>query len=457
MTSEDEETAKQNISYGRFKTVYEALAPILSESQTTREQGAKYEALCAYFLKADPYWSKYYSRVGTLEQAAAWPDSPVFGQNQDIGFDLIAQTAASGEWHAIQCKCYDPDKPLPKGVCDSFFAALMNRKDIADWLIMTSAGGPGKNLEQQMSGDLSRFIDTAKMAASNLDWSRFIDGLPPEERVTYDPLPHQRKAIDGILSEFGEHDRCKAIMACGTGKTLMSLRLTEEWLNGGPGVVLFCAPSISLVGQSMREWMAQARIPLSPLVVCSDAKASRRGGEDSTPMTLADFEYPATTNPESLMRSYRAHRASNPDGAVVVFSTYQSIDVIHRAQELGLPEFDLIVCDEAHRTTGNALPGVSTTEASAFMKVHYNENVLAKKRLYMTATPRIYGETAKRKGAEEDYTIASMDDEEIYGRTAYQIKFGEAVEKKLLTDYKVIVLTVQEDALTNNLPSLESD
>ena len=150
-------------------------------------------------------------------------------------------------------------------------------------------------------------------------------------------------------------------------------------------------------------------------------------------MTLADFEYPATTNPESLMRSYRAHRASNPDGAVVVFSTYQSIDVIHRAQELGLPEFDLIVCDEAHRTTGNALPGVSTTEASAFMKVHYNENVLAKKRLYMTATPRIYGETAKRKGAEEDYTIASMDDEEIYGRTAYQIKFGEAVEKKLLT------------------------
>ena len=457
MASEDRENAKPNLSSERFKTVYEALAPILAESQTTREQGAKYEALCVYFLKADPFWSKYYSRVGTLEQAAAWPDSPLFGQYQDIGFDLLAQTAASGEWHAIQCKCYDPEKPLPKGACDSFFAALMNRKDIDDWLVMTSAGGPGRNLGQQMSGDLSRFIDTAKMAASNLDWSRFIDGLPPEERLTYDPLPHQREAMDGILSEFGEHDRCKAIMACGTGKTLMSLRLTEEWLNGAPGVVLFCAPSISLVGQSMREWMAQARIPMSPLVVCSDAKASRRGGEDSTPMTLADFEYPATTNPESLMRSYRAHRASNPDGAVVVFSTYQSIDVIHQAQELGLPEFDLIVCDEAHRTTGNALPGVSTTEASAFMKVHYNENILAKKRLYMTATPRIYGETAKRKGAEEDYTIASMDDEAIYGATAYQIKFGEAVEKKLLTDYKVVVLTVQEDALSNNLPSLESD
>ena len=457
MASEDKETAKLNSANNHFKTVYEALTPILTESQTAKEQGTKYEALCAYYLKADPFWSKFYSRIGTLEQAAAWPDSPVYGQNQDIGIDLFAQTAASGEWHAIQCKCYDSEKPLPKGVCDSFFAALMNNHDFADWLIMTSAGGPGRNLEQQMSGDLSRFIDTAKMAASGLDWSHFIEGLPPEERMTYDPRPHQREAIDSILSAFGEQDRCKAIMACGTGKTLMSLRLTEEWLNGQPGVVLFCAPSISLVGQSMREWMAQARIPISPLVVCSDAKASRRGGEDSMPMTLADFEYPATTNPESLMRSYEAHRRSNPDGMVVVFSTYQSIDVIHQAQELDLPEFDLIVCDEAHRTTGNALPGVSTTEASAFMKVHYDENVRAKKRLYMTATPRIYGETAKRKGAEEDYTIASMDDGAIYGTTAYQIKFGEAVEKKLLTDYKVVVLTVQEDALSDRLPSLESD
>ena len=457
MASEDNKTTELNLSRSSFKTVYEALAPILTESQTAKEQGTKYEALCAFFLKADPFWSNFYSRVGTLEQAATWPDSPVYGQNQDIGFDLLAQTAAGGKWHAIQCKCYDPEKPLPKGVCDSFFAALMNRDDIDDWLIMTSAGGPGRNLETQMSGDLSRFIDTAKMAASNLNWTHFIDGLPPEERVTYDPRPHQRDAIDSILSAFSEQDRCKAIMACGTGKTLMSLRLTEEWLNGQPGVVLFCAPSISLVGQSMREWMAQARIPISPLVVCSDAKASRRGGEDSTPMTLADFEYPATTSPESLMRSYEAHRKSNRDGTVVVFSTYQSIDVIHQAQGLGLPEFDLIICDEAHRTTGNALPGVSTTEASAFMKIHYNENVRAKKRLYMTATPRIYGETAKRRGAEEDYTIASMDDELIYGFTAYQIKFGEAVEKKLLTDYKVVVLTVQEDALQDRLPSLESD
>lgn len=172
-------------------------------------------------------------------------------------------------------------------------------------------------------------------------------------------------------------------------------------------------------------------------------------------MTLDAFEYPATTRPDRLLAAYRA--SAKTDGLTVVFSTYQSIDVIREAQAQGLPDFDLIICDEAHRTTGSALPGVSKQEASAFMKVHYDENVRGAKRLYMTATPRIYGESAKRKGAEDDYTIASMDDEDIYGPVAYQIKFGEAVEQKLLTDYKVVLLTVEEDALSSQYPDFLND
>lgn len=431
-----------------MKTVYDALDPIVKGSATEKEKGTKYEAACVFFLKSDPFWSKFLSRVGTLEQARAWEDCPV-RDTKDVGIDLMAQIADSGEWMAIQCKCYDSDKALPKGVCDSFFAYALMHPGVDELMVMTSAAGPGANLAKQLEGGSCMFVDTAKMAASNIDWTPFIDGEDVAERVTYDPRPHQEEAIAAIEAAFADHDRCKAVMACGTGKTLMSLRLAEDWMQGGPGTLLFCAPSISLVGQSMREWMAQARVPMSSLVVCSDSRASRR--DDSLPMTLVDFEYPATTNPESLFRSYEASRRANPDGLVVIFSTYQSIDVIHAAQEMGVPEFDLVVCDEAHRTTGNALPGVDVSEASAFMKVHYDENVKARKRLYMTATPRIYGETAKRKGAEEDYTIASMDDESIYGPTAYQIKFGEAVEKKLLTDYKVVVLTVQEDALGERL------
>lgn len=438
-----------------MKSVYDALDPIVNGSLTEKEKGTKYEAACVWYLRNDPFWAGYFSRVGTLEQALSWDDCPIH-DTQDTGIDLVAQTEVGGFWCAIQCKCYDASKDLPKGICDSFFARAAFDADIAELMVMSSAAGPGKHLAQQLEKSGAVFVDTQKMATSNLDWTPFIDGVPAGERVTYDLRPHQEEAVSKIERAFEDNDRCKAIMACGTGKTLMSLRLAEEYLDPeslGTKTVLFCAPSIALVGQSMREWMAQSRVRMSPLVVCSDSRASRL--EDAIPMTLMDFEYPATTSAETLAGAYAACAASNGDGLVVVFSTYQSIDVIHRAQQLGLPEFDLVVCDEAHRTTGNALPGVSKAEASAFMKVHYDENVKARKRLYMTATPRIYGETAKRKGAEEDYTIASMDDESIYGPTAYQIKFGEAVERGLLTDYKVVVLTVMEDAIGERIAAYD--
>lgn len=436
-----------------MQSVFDALDPIVNSSVSEREKGAKYEAACVWFLRNDPYWSQKFDKVGTIEQALKWQDCPVH-DTQDTGIDLVALDGANGEWWAIQCKCYDGEKTLPKGICDSFFARALGDSSISQYMIMTSAKGPGKHLEKQIENTGAMLVDTAKMEASRLDWSPFVYGVESIERETYDPRPHQREAIEGIESAFAENDRCKVIMACGTGKTLMSLRLAEDYLNGS-GLVLFCAPSISLVGQSMREWLSQSRANLSPLVVCSDSKASRQ--EDAIPMTLASFEYPATTDSKRLMEHYAASRRRNPDGLVVVFSTYQSIDVIHQAQEMGLPEFDLVVCDEAHRTTGSALPGVSKKDASAFMKVHYDENVRAKKRLYMTATPRIYGETAKRKGAEDDFTIASMDDESLYGPVAYQIKFGEAVEKKLLTDYKVVVLAVEEDALRGRMPETDDN
>lgn len=433
-----------------MKTVYDALDPIVSASISEKEKGTKYEAACVWYLENDPFWASYFERVGTLEQALAWDGCPIH-DTQDTGIDLVAQSREDGSWWAIQCKCHDSEKQLPKGVCDSFFARALGDPAISRYMIMTAAKGLARNLQQQVDNTGTMVVDTAKMAASALDWAPFIEGRAAE-RVTYDARPHQREAIDAIEAAFAEHNRCKAIMACGTGKTLMALRLAEEYL-GGRGTVLFCAPSISLVGQSMREWLAQSRVPLAPLVVCSDAKASR--AEDAIPMTLDSFEYPATTRPDRLFAAWEASHDNG--GLTVVFSTYQSIDVIHAAQEMGLPDFDLIVCDEAHRTTGSALPGVDETEASAFMKVHYDKNVRGAKRLYMTATPRIYGETAKRKGAEEDFTIASMDDESIYGPVAYQIKFGEAVERGLLTDYKVVVLTVEEDALRGRMPLTDDE
>lgn len=203
------------------------------------------------------------------------------------------------------------------------------------------------------------------------------------------------------------------------------------------GVVLFLAPSISLVSQTMRGWIDQVRGRINAYVVCSDGKASKLRDDESYGQ-LSDIPYPATTNADTIAARFRKRN----DALNVVFSTYQSIDVVAKAQKLGLPDFDLIVCDEAHRTTG------VVNGEGAFQKVHDNDFIHAAKRVYMTATPRIYDTSAKRKAeAMNAVAIASMDDEATYGRLCYTFGFGKAVEKGILTDYKIVVMNVAESML----------
>ncbi len=129
----------------------------------------------------------------------------------------------------------------------------------------------------------------------------------------------------------------------------------------------------------------------------------------------------------------------------VVFSTYQSIEVIARAQKVllknGFNEFDLIICDEAHRTTGVTL---ADEDESAFTKVHDNDFIKAKKRLYMTATPRLYSDDTKSKAAQAEAIFVQWMIPTLYGEEIYRIGFGEAVERDLLTDYKVLILTLND-------------
>ncbi|MEA5639720.1 DEAD/DEAH box helicase family protein [Cutibacterium granulosum] len=232
--------------------------------------------------------------------------------------------------------------------------------------------------------------------------------------------------MEKIQEGFQNHDRGKWISACGTGKTFTSLKLAERRCadNDGHLKVLLLAPSIALVSQTLREWMAQSQTRIRPMVVCSDTKASRKT-ED---ITTYDIPLPTT----DAARLAEQMKASGRRGKqmTVVFSTYQSIDVVARAQRESREQFDLILCDEAHRTTGVTLPGGA--DESAFVKVHDNDYLLATKRLYMTATPRIYGEESKRKAADHSAVVASMDDESLYGSEFHRLGFGEAVERNLL-------------------------
>ena len=125
----------------------------------------------------------------------------------------------------------------------------------------------------------------------------------------------------------------------------------------------------------------------------------------------------------------------------VIFSTYQSLPVIAQAQHKGFPDFDLAICDEAHRTTGVTLAG---EEDSSFTMIHRNEHIRAFKRLYMTATPRIFRASHFRKAEKAGAVLCSMDDKKIYGEEFFRLSFSEAVKLGLLSDYKVMILAVDE-------------
>lgn len=278
-----------------------------------------------------------------------------------------------------------------------------------------------------------------------MDWDLIDDGIEGSEArlKKHELMPHQSDVLAAATDYYKDNDRGKMIMACGTGKTFTSLRIAESLVPGN-GCVLFLAPSISLVGQTLREWTSNTVRSIKPICVCSDTYVSKKKREDDVGETVDNLAMPATTDPNRILK-YR-------DGSklTVVFSTYQSIDAVMDAQKLGFPEFDLIICDEAHRTTGVTL---ADSDESAFVKVHSNDNISGRKRLYMTATPRIYGVKGKEKAKDASAVICSMDDEALYGKEFYHISFGQAVEKELLTDYKVMILSLRGSEMPASVTS----
>ena len=413
-------------------TIHEDLADLRTQATSESQKGTLYEDLIAKYLRTDPQYAAQFAKVWR------WMEWPGRQGKADTGIDLVAEESGTGELVAIQCKFYADTHHLQKVDIDSFFTAL-GKKDFSAGLIVSTTDSWSKHAEDALS-DQSKPVGRLRVGdldLSPVDWAQFslldIEFMPLRDRKHV--RPHQREAIDAVKAGFTDHDRGKLIMACGTGKTFTSLRLVEEHVPPG-GNVLFLVPSISLLSQTLREWSAEAAEPLRFFGVCSDRSVGKR----SEDLRVHDLAIPATTNAEDFVAEFERGRV--PGQTTVVFSTYQSIDVISRAQQLGNVGFDLVVCDEAHRTTGVTLAG---EDDSAFVKVHDNTVIKATKRLYMTATPRIYDDGSKSKAADGSAVLASMDDETLYGPEFHRLGFGEAVERDLLADYKVLVLAVDEE------------
>lgn len=406
------------------------------------ERGTKFEQLMVRYFKLDPMLSQQYDAVWR------WIDWPGRAGKPDTGIDLVARERDSGEYTAIQCKFYEPTHTLAKADIDSFFTAS-GKKPFTNRVIISTTDRWGRNAEDALEDQTTpvQRIGLAEIAESPIDWNiAWPQGelhIDLAEAKRHDPHHHQQDAIDAVFAGFGAgNDRGKLIMACGTGKTFTSLKIAERTAteNGGSARILFAVPSISLLSQTLREWTAQTQLDLRAFAVCSDTKVSR-SAED---MGIHDVAIPVTTDPVKLAAEMKHRKRAK--GLTVVFTTYQSLPVVATAQKDGVDRFDLVICDEAHRTTGVKLFG---EDESNFVRVHDADYLQSDRRLYMTATPRLFDDKVKEQAEEHSAELTSMDDETKYGPEFHRLSFGDAVARGLLTDYKVIVLTVDEELIAS--------
>ncbi len=431
-------------------------------SFSEHDKGNRFEKLMKGYLLTDPVYSSIFKDV--------WMWDEFFGKDDlggiDTGIDLIGFTV-DGDYWAIQCKCYSENAVIDKPAVDSFLSTSGRKfrdKNLRTtgfshrlWISTTNKWGSNATQAIKNQDPPVTRINLYDLQEAVVDWQKLEDGIygdasrNPQKSIR----PHQQEALDKTHEYFKNEDRGKLIMACGTGKTFNSLRIAENETNG-TGFILFLVPSIALLGQALKEWFSEAKDPIKAICICSDEKVSSDKIKkfDSGSFSTIDLALPASTDVNNIIHQLHYIPLVEYKGMTVVFSTYQSIEVISQVQKKLIDqndkfgEFDLIICDEAHRTTGVTL---SEEDSSSFVKVHDNNFIRAKKRLYMTATPRLYNEDVKTRAEQADAVLCSMDDPKIYGEEIYRIGFGEAVEKDLLTDYKVLVLTVSDKDVPPNI------
>ena len=451
------ETAKQEqmesaagYTPGTFNHVWQQM---INSSLSNQDKGKRFELLILHYLKAHPSWNEMFSDVKlwvNRNEIEGWDDN-VTGTlgHGDIGVDIVAKFAQSEEgesdWMAIQCKfSSDDSKTLPKKQVESF----LNESRFARQRILATIKTPSSNVMKQLMQDDKpvTVLDLDMLRQAKFYWATLEERIE-KTRYTgkpYEILDHQKEAIDSVIDHCytNGNQRAQIHLPCGSGKTFTALKLAEKVAGirsrkDEPVRVLYLMPSISLLAQNMREWseQRQGRMRHRYIGVCSD-RTSGKHREDEFG-TLSELQGEVTTNPDKIVaRMKHKYRDTH---LLVVFSTYQSSHLIKEAQKQGAPKFDLVICDEAHRTSGLDIPG---EETSNFLLVHDDNHIRADKRLYMTATPRIYLDAAKTKASKSNSMLYSMDDTTKFGEIAYEMGFDDAIAKELLTDYAILTVAI---------------
>jgi superfamily II DNA or RNA helicase len=403
---------------GLFSDFYRSLDP------DPGIRGRQFEHFVKWFLTADPEWSTQVDQVWLWHE---YPDR----WGADCGIDLVFRHR-NGEHWAVQAKCYSPDHDITKHDVDKFLSES-NRPCITHRLLIATTDRIGTNARQVCDAQekpVVRFL-LSDFEKSALEYPSDFDSLPQAKRKPRpQPRDHQREAIDAVVQGFQTAERGQLIMACGTGKTYVTLWVREQL---AAQRTLVMVPSLGLLAQILREWTFAASIPFEVLCVCSDQTVGARGSDEAI-HSVADLAFPVTSDAAEVKRFLGG------EGCRVVFSTYQSSSVIAAAQaDAGIPAFDLVVADEAHRCAGKA--------GSDFTAILDNAQIRSTKRLFATATPRTYSSTGHKATEDRGVEVVGMDNTALFGEVLHALPFGKAIERKLLTDYRVVIIGVDDPTI----------
>ncbi|GAA9293260.1 DEAD/DEAH box helicase family protein [Helicobacter pylori] len=429
-----------------YKLIKEKLQAIPNQ----RLKGSWFEKVSKRFLKEHDSADEY-------ESIDLWNDWELRGKEGDRGIDMVI-TTTSKEYIAVQCKFHQDSVSLND--IATFLSKLQSgvgEIGFKKGIIISTSNLSSNALEEIEQIRKSKGIDIVEISEedfiySQIDWEKFDPTQTQGELPLCDkkkPRPHQTEAIKATKEYFSnpKNTRGKLIMACGTGKTYTSLKIMEAL---DSKITLFLAPSIALLSQTFREYAQEKSEPFYASIVCSDDKVGKgkknKNDDDTDDINFSELPNKPSTRLEDILSVCELAQKENK--RFIIFSTYQSALRIKEAQEAGLGEIDLVICDEAHRTVGAMYSSNERDDKNAFTLCHSDWNIKAKKRLYMTATPKVYSESSKARAKEGDNIIYSMDDEGIFGEEIYTLNFTRAIALDLLTDYKVMILAVRKENLS---------
>ncbi len=383
------------------------------------KRGKQFESICKWYLENEPCYKLQLKKIWLWKN---WPQQ----SGSDIGIDLVAETN-TGEFWAIQAKSNHPKYSINKKDVDTFLSAS-SMPVFSYRLLIATTNFIGVNAERTLRHQEKPIgrISLHNLERSDLDWPESPSELRPIRISPKKPLPHQQKAVNDVIRGFATSVRGSLIMACGTGKTLVGLWVSQA-LECERTLVLL--PSLTLLAQTLREWCSNASRPFDFLPVCSDNTVN---GEDLLMSSISDLPFAATTDPNSIVSFLsRSNRC-------VVFATYHSSPILAGLFSTNqVKKFDLVIADESHRCAG------STT--GAFATILDEKAINADKRLFMTATPRYFTDKLKKMAGEMEFEIASMDDEKLFGPVFHRLSFSEAIKLGLLSDYQVAIVAVTNE------------